>query len=284
MQGMRRYFQAQADYESLVQYEREVRTVEDKRGAKPLTVQRGTVTFDNVSFKYGATPVLKEFSLQVKPNEKIALVGVSGSGKSTIVKLLYRFYDVNEGAVRVDGIDVRDVQQESLRGELAIVPQDTILFDDTLENNLRFANPKATHAQLLAAVKNAQLSAFVKALPKGLRTVVGERGIKLSGGERQRVAVARALLANKRVLILDEATSSLDSSTEHAIQQALSALLQGRTSIIIAHRLSTIMRADRIIVLERGRVVQEGTHASLVKKPGRYRSLWKLQKGGYIGG
>jgi len=223
------------------------------------------------------------FNLSIKKNEKVALVGHSGCGKTTLVKLLYRLFDVNSGKILIDGKDIRDFKQESLRGELSIVPQEAILFDDTIYNNIRFSNPKASRKDVLRAMKFAQLDRFVQNLPKKENTIVGERGVKLSGGERQRVSIARALLANKKILVLDEATSSLDSMTEHEIQKDLFRLMEGRTSIIIAHRLSTIMQTDKIIVMENGKIVQIGKHKNLIRKRGPYRVLWELQKGGYIG-
>ena len=241
------------------------------------------IEFKNVSFKYNNKKILDNFNLKIKPGEKVALVGHSGSGKTTLVKLLYRFYDVNTGTILVDGKDVRNIKQESLRSELSIVPQECVLFDDTVYNNILFSNPKASRYEVLNAIKSAQLDKTVRNFPNKEETIVGQRGVKLSGGEKQRVSIARALLANKKVIVLDEATSSLDSQTESEIQKDLEKLLEGRTSIIIAHRLSTIMKADKIIVLEGGKIVQTGSHNTLINKPGLYKKLWNLQKGGYIG-
>jgi ATP-binding cassette subfamily B protein len=210
-------------------------------------------------------------------------VGHSGSGKSTLVKLLYRLYDVDKGAILIDGEDIRDFKQESLRSELSIVPQECVLFDDSVYNNILFSRQNAKREEVLSAIKFAQLDKTVKNFPFKENTIVGERGVRLSGGEKQRVSIARAILANKKAIILDEATSSLDSQTEHEIQADLQKLLEGRTAIIIAHRLSTIMRADRIVVLDKGRIVQIGNHNELINKKGIYRELWSLQKGGYIG-
>jgi ATP-binding cassette subfamily B protein len=212
----------------------------------------------------------------------MALVGHSGSGKSTLVKLLYRLYDVDSGKIFVDGTDIQDVHQESLRSEMSIVPQECVLFDDTLYNNVAFSKPDAGREEVLAAIKFARLDKILQEFPNKEETIVGERGIKLSGGEKQRVSIARAILADKKILILDEATSSLDSETEYEIQESLRKLMKGRTTIIIAHRLSTIMHADQIIVLKKGRIVQSGTHNQLIKRPGEYKKLWNLQKGGYI--
>ena len=215
-------------------------------------------------------------------NKRVALVGSSGSGKSTLIKLLYRFYDVDEGEILIDGKDIRSFSQKSLRSELSIVPQECVLFDDSVYNNILFSRPDATRREVMRAISSAQLAQTVKIFPKQEQTIVGERGVRLSGGEKQRVSIARALLANKRVLVLDEATSSLDSETEHEIQEDLQHLMKGRTSLIIAHRLSTIMRADIIVVLDNGKIVQKGAHRQLITKHGVYKRLWNLQKGGYL--
>ena len=195
---------------------------------------------------------------------------------------LYRFYDVQKGDIFISGKNIREVKQESLRSELSIVPQECILFDDTLYNNVAFSNPNASRAEVMRAFRFAQLDRFIASLPEKEKTIVGERGVKLSGGEKQRVSIARAILANKKILVLDEATSALDSKTEHEIQNDLAELMKGRTAIIIAHRLSTIMRADKIVVMDKGSIVQVGTHRQLISRSGIYRELWSLQKGGYI--
>lgn len=282
--GIRGFYRSMADFQDLFEYGKIQREVKDKSNAKNLEVSSGSVEFRNVSFHYGRKKAfsLNDFSLEIKPNEKVALVGHSGCGKSTLVKLLYRFFDVQKGEILVDGKNIRDFKQESVRGELSIVPQECVLFDDTIYNNIAFANPKATKKEVMDAIRFAQLDKIVENFPQKEKTIVGERGVKLSGGEKQRVSIARAILANKKILVLDEATSALDSETEHEIQRNLEKLLQGRTSIIIAHRLSTIMSADRIIVMKQGKIIQEGTHNDLIKKPGEYKKLWNLQKGGYI--
>ncbi|MBT4334382.1 ABC transporter ATP-binding protein [archaeon] len=281
--GMRNYYRAMADFESLFQYGKIKNSIKNKLGAKKLKIKRGEIEFKNIDFSYNKKQkLLKNFSLKIKKNEKIAFVGHSGSGKSTLIKLLYRLYDVDKGAISIDNEDIRNIKQESLRSELSIVPQECILFDDTIYNNVAFSNPKATRKEVIAAMKFAQLYQVVKEFPKQEKTIVGERGVKLSGGEKQRVSIARAILANKKILVLDEATSALDSQTEFDIQRDLTKLMEGRTSLIIAHRLSTIMKADKIIVLNKGEIVQVGKHTELIKKPGQYRKLWKLQKGGYI--
>ena len=199
-----------------------------------------------------------------------------------MIKLLYRFYDVDQGSVLIDGKDIRILKQESLRSELSIVPQECVLFDDTIYNNIAFSNPKANKEQVMKAIKSAQLDMIINTFPDKEKTIVGERGVRLSGGEKQRVSIARALLANKKVLVLDEATSSLDSKTESDIQKDLQHLMKGRTTIIIAHRLSTIMNADKIIVLDKGKIVQQGAHQELIKQDGVYKKFWNLQKGGYL--
>ncbi len=271
-----------ANFQYLFRYGTIENDIKDQPGAKDLAIQEGTVDFHNMSFKYYKRPLFKGFNLQINRNEKVALVGHSGCGKTTLMKLLYRLYDVNSGAILIDGEDIRDFRQESLRSELSIVPQECVLFDDTIYNNIAFSKPNATRKEVFDALRFAQLDAFVRSLPLKEHTIVGERGVKLSGGEKQRVSIARAILANRKILVLDEATSSLDSHTEHEIQRDLQRLMQGRTSIIIAHRLSTIMRADKIVVIHQGKIVQIGNHRQLIKKKGEYHKLWNLQKGGYI--
>jgi len=280
--GMREYFRVMIDFQSLFEYNKIEQEVKDKPNAPILHIEDGTIDFDNVTFKYGQRKIFEDFNLKIPKNNKIALVGHSGSGKSTLVKLLYRLYDIDEGMIRVDGIDIRDVQQEPLRAEMSVVPQECVLFDDTIYNNIAFSKPDATREEVLNAIKFAQLDKIIQEFPKKVDTIVGERGVKLSGGEKQRVSIARAILANKKILVLDEATSSLDSQTEHDIQTSLEKLMKGRTTIIIAHRLSTIMKANKIIVLRKGKIVQSGTHKQLIGKSGEYRKLWNLQKGGYI--
>ncbi len=282
--GMRSFYRAMADFQGLFEYGKIQNDIKEKPNAKSLKIEKGEIEFKNVDFSYGRKKAfsLDDFSLRLKKNEKIAFVGRSGCGKTTLVKLLYRLYDVKKGEVLIDGKNIKDFKQESLRGELSIVPQECVLFDDTIYNNIKFSNPKATKGEVWKAIKFAQLDKFIENLPDKEKTVVGERGIKLSGGEKQRVSIARAILANKKVLVLDEATSSLDSETEHEIQKSLQKLLEGRTSIIIAHRLSTIMNADRIIVMKGGKIIQQGKHNELIKKEGEYKKLWNLQKGGYI--
>lgn len=252
--------------------------IADKPDATALTVTTGRVEFDDVRFGYDAArPILKGVSFAVPPGRTLALVGPSGAGKSTIGRLLFRFYDVSGGAVRIDGQDLRDVTQDSLHSAIGIVPQDTVLFNDTLYYNIAYGRPEATRAEVEAAAKAARLHAFIADLPEGYRTPVGERGLKLSGGEKQRVGIARTLLKNPLIVLLDEATSALDTGTERDIQESLRAMSRGRTVITIAHRLSTVVDADEIIVLDEGRVAERGTHAALLAANGRYADLWQSQ-------
>ncbi|RWR53010.1 ABC transporter ATP-binding protein/permease [Sinirhodobacter ferrireducens] len=252
--------------------------IEDKPGAPALTVTGGEVCFDAVKFAYHPDrPILKGISLTVAAGQRVALVGPSGSGKSTIGRLLFRFYDVTGGAIRIDGQDLRDVTQQSLHDAIGVVPQDTVLFNDTIRYNIAYGRADATEAEIVAAAKAAKIHDFVMSLPEGYDTAVGERGLKLSGGEKQRVGIARTLLKNPPILLLDEATSALDTQTERDIQDSLNAMGEGRTVITIAHRLSTIADADRIVVLEKGEIVEEGTHEALLAHGGRYAAMWARQ-------
>ncbi|MGV8162223.1 MAG: ABC transporter ATP-binding protein [Candidatus Nanoarchaeia archaeon] len=280
--GMRSYYRAMSDFDGLFKYELTHNDIIDVPNAKNMVVKSGSIEFKNVTFSYKDRNIISDISLKIPAGKKVALVGSSGAGKSTLIKLLYRLYNLNEGKILIDGKNISMFKQESLRSELSIVPQDCILFDDTLYNNIAFSRQEATKEEVLEAIKLAQLDDIISRMPKKEQTIVGERGVKLSGGERQRVSIARAILANKKILVLDEATSSLDSETEHEIQKALHELMKGRTSIIIAHRLSTVMSADTIIVLDEGKIVQTGTHDELIKKKGIYKKLWNLQKGGYL--
>jgi ABC-type transport system involved in Fe-S cluster assembly fused permease/ATPase subunit len=253
--------------------------VNDKPGAPPLAVSGGEIEFRNVSFRYDPRrPVIRGISFRVPPGKTVAIVGASGAGKSTISRLLFRFYDVTEGAVLIDGQDIRDVTQQSLRAAIGIVPQDTVLFNDTVYYNIAYGNPKATPAQIEAAAKLARIHDFVMELPDGYQSMVGERGLKLSGGEKQRVAIARTILKNPRILLFDEATSSLDSHTEKEIQVSLREVSADRTTLVIAHRLSTVIHADEIIVMHEGEIAERGRHATLLALNGRYASLWRRQQ------
>jgi ATP-binding cassette subfamily B protein len=268
------------DMEELVEFHAEAYGVPDRPDARAIRIDSGEVVFDGVTFHYGghATPLYSDFSVRIAPGEKVGLVGRSGSGKTTFVKLIQRLYDVNEGRVLIDGQEVAAATQASLRGQIAIVQQEPILFHRSLAENIAYARPGASMAEIVRAADLANAHDFVVALPKGYATLVGERGVKLSGGERQRVALARAFLADAPILILDEATSSLDSESELLIQEAMGRLMTGRTAIIIAHRLSTVRAMDRILVFDHGRIAEEGTHVQLVRRErGIYKSLFEKQ-------
>lgn len=254
------------------------REVDDKPGAPALKVSGGEVVFDNVEFAYERTrAILAGLSFRVAPGETVALVGPSGSGKSTIGRLLFRFYDVTGGAVRIDGQDLRDITQESLHDQIGVVPQDTVLFNDTIRYNIAYGRPDASPAEVEQAARAAKIHDFIARLPEGYDTMVGERGLKLSGGEKQRVGIARTLLKDPPILLLDEATSALDTETERDIQGELKMMGQGRSVITIAHRLSTVVDADQIIVLQEGEIVERGTHDTLLAAGGRYASMWARQ-------
>jgi ATP-binding cassette subfamily B protein len=253
--------------------------VRDAPDARPLEVRGGEIVLDDVRFAYDpARPILKGVSIRVGPGETVAIVGPSGSGKSTIGRLLFRFYDVTGGALRIDGQDVRAVTQQSLHDSIGVVPQDTVLFNDTIRYNIAYGRAGATQDEIEAAAKAARIHDFILGLPEGYETKVGERGLKLSGGEKQRVGIARTLLKNPPILLLDEATSALDTQTERDIQDSLKAMGQGRSVITIAHRLSTVVDADRIVVLEQGEIAEEGTHDTLVAQGGRYAAMWARQQ------
>ncbi|ALE03991.1 ABCB family ABC transporter ATP-binding protein/permease [Bartonella ancashensis] len=252
--------------------------VVDKPYAKPLVISNGTIRFNKVKFSYDSVrPILKEVDFEVPGGKTVAIVGPSGSGKSTISRLLFRFYDIENGAITIDGQDIRDVTQKSLREAIGIVPQDTVLFNDTIAYNIFYGRQSATNEEMHKAAEMAQISKFIKALPEGFQSLVGERGLKLSGGEKQRVAIARTLLKSPPLLVLDEATAALDVATEQDIQQALDIVSSGRTTLIIAHRLSTVIGADEILVLKDGHIVEKGTHVDLLNKKGLYSAMWNKQ-------
>ncbi|MFK4487452.1 ABC-type transport system involved in Fe-S cluster assembly fused permease/ATPase subunit [Bradyrhizobium sp. USDA 336] len=253
--------------------------IKDAPGAKPLVISAGTVRFEAVRFAYEpARPILKGISFEVPAGKTVAIVGPSGAGKSTISRLLFRLYDVSGGRILIDGQDIREVTQASLRASIGMVPQDTVLFNDTIRYNIRYGRWDATDAEVEEAARLAQIDHFIRMAPKGYETQVGERGLKLSGGEKQRVAIARTVLKAPPILVLDEATSALDTHTEHEIQGALDRVAKNRTSLVIAHRLSTIVGADEIIVLDQGRIAERGTHASLLAQGGLYASMWNRQR------
>jgi ABC-type transport system involved in Fe-S cluster assembly fused permease/ATPase subunit len=268
-----------ADMEQMFELTEQQTEVEDKPGAPALALQGGHVAFEEVAFSYDAKrEILKGVLFAVAPGNTIAIVGASGAGKSTISRLLFRFYDVTGGAIRVDGQDIRDVTQASLRAAIGMVPQDTVLFNDTIYYNIAYGRPNATPAEVEQAARVAQIHDFIMSLPEGYQAMVGERGLKLSGGERQRVAIARTVLKNPAILVFDEATSALDSATEQEILAALKTVSRDRTTLTIAHRLSTVVDADEIIVLDQGRVAERGRHAELLALGGRYADMWKRQQ------
>jgi ATP-binding cassette subfamily B protein len=271
--------QALADMERLFGLIDEHAEIVDAPGTRPLALRGAEVRFERVDFFYERDrQILFDVSFTIPAGHTVAVVGPSGSGKSTLGRLLYRFYDVAGGRILIDGQDVRDVQQQTLRAAIGIVPQDTVLFNDTIEYNIAYGRPGASHDDIVIAAKLAQIHDFIAALPRGYETAVGERGLKLSGGEKQRVAIARAILKQPAMLIFDEATSALDSKSEKAIQAELSQIARDRTTLTIAHRLSTIVDADLILVLDRGRIVERGTHAALLAEAGTYARMWRLQQ------
>jgi ATP-binding cassette subfamily B protein len=257
----------------------EHREIEDRPGAPDLPGGPARVEFRDVDFSYEpARRILHGVSFAIEAGHRVAVVGHSGSGKSTLARLLYRFYDIAEGSIRINEVDIREVRQQSLRAAIGIVPQDTVLFNDTIRYNIRYGRPEASDAEVIEAARAAHVHDFIDSLPAKYETMVGERGLKLSGGEKQRVAIARALLKNPRILIFDEATSALDSRAEKAIQAELERIAEGRTTLVIAHRLSTVMDADQILVLHHGRVVERGTHLQLLETKGEYARMWELQQ------
>jgi len=268
------------DMEELVSLERQPLGIEDRPAAVPIVIGKGEIRFEHVTFHYGAdaTPLYRDFSVRIAPGERVGLVGHSGSGKTTFIKLIQRLYDVSEGRITIDGQDIAQVRQTSLRSQIAIVQQEPVLFHRTLAENIAYARPGASRAEIEHAARLANAHDFISALPNAYDTLVGERGIKLSGGERQRVAIARAFLADAPILILDEATSSLDSESEVLIQQAMERLMQGRTTLVVAHRLSTVRALDRLLVLDKGKVIEEGSHETLIRlENGLYRRLFERQ-------
>ena len=281
--AIRRFFEAYTNASEFADIMNGHIDIADSNKAEKSNIKNGEVVFDNVSFSYKQSKnVFDNFSLKINPGEKIGIVGTSGAGKKTITKLLLRFADVTGGAIKIDGQDIRNIKQDDLRSAIAYVPQDPILFHRSLSENIAYGKPDASQEEIIEAAKLAHAHEFISNLSHGYDTLVGERGVKLSGGERQRVAIARAILKNSPILILDEATSSLDSVSETHIKSALDTLMKGRTTIVIAHRLSTIEKMDRIIVMEKGEIVEEGTHKTLVDKKGVYHNFWSHQQRGFI--
>jgi ATP-binding cassette, subfamily B, bacterial len=251
-------------------------------GTQPLKVEKGEIVFENVSFHYGEKKLFQNKHVRISGSEKVGLVGYTGAGKSTFVNLILRFFPLEKGRIAIDGQNIAEVELESLRSQIALIPQEPVLFHRTLRENIGYGNPGATEEEIVSAARLAHCDEFIRNLPGGYSAKVGERGTKLSGGEKQRIAIARAILADAPILILDEATSSLDSVTEKYIQDSLETLMQGRTTIAIAHRLSTLLRMDRILVFDKGKIVEEGTHKALLQNNGLYAQMWKMQAGGFL--
>ncbi len=282
-QEIRRFYDAFADASEMVDILNTPHDIQDQPNAAKLAPEKSQIVFSDVDFRfYENRSILQDFNLVIQGGEKLALVGPSGAGKSTVTKLLLRMYDVKGGSIKIDGQNIAEVTQDSLRDAIAFVPQEPILFHRTLMENIRYGRREATDKEVIEAAKKAHCHEFVSSLPDQYETYVGERGVKLSGGERQRVAIARAILKNAPILVLDEATSSLDSESESLIQDALRVLMEGKTVIVIAHRLSTIMKMDRIVVIDNGKVVASGSHEELLKQEGLYEKLWSIQAGGFL--
>jgi ATP-binding cassette subfamily B protein len=279
---MPQFFQSIGILKQALSLMNDPRDVVDAPHAHTLVVKKGEIIFENVSFKYGEKELFSNKHVHIKGGEKIGLVGYSGAGKSTFVNLILRFFPIDEGKILIDGQDIASCTLQSLRSQIALIPQDPLLFHRTLEENIHYGNVKASQEMVFKAAKLAHADDFIRRCPKGYESQVGERGTKLSGGERQRIAIARAMLAESPVLILDEATSSLDSVTEKYIQEGLESLMHGRTTIVIAHRLSTLAKMDRILVFHQGKVVEEGTHLDLLAKDGHYARMWQMQAGGFL--
>lgn len=269
---------ALTDLENMLGLLNRTPAIKEKHNAEHLHITRGNIDFQHVEFSYNPErPILHQFNLHIPAGNKVAIVGASGAGKSTLSRLLYRFYDIKGGGIYIDGQDIRDVTLDSLRSAIAIVPQDTVLFNTSIRENIAYGRPSATNEEIDRAIDMAHLRSFIDSLPDGDQTLVGERGLKVSGGEKQRIAIARVLLKNASIVIFDEATSALDSKSESAILEAMQTLASGHTTIVIAHRLSTVVDADQIIVLEQGAVVEQGSHNELLTQGGKYAELWTMQ-------
>ncbi len=254
----------------------------DSEDSKEIKIKKGKIEFNNVSFKYEDKKVFSNFNLEVKPGQSLGVVGKSGAGKSTLINILFRLFDLDKGYISIDNQNIKFVKQNSLRNSISYVPQETLLFDDSIYNNVLFAKPNSNRREVINAIKSAELTELIKSLPDKENTIVGEKGLKLSGGQRQRIGIARAILSNKKIIILDEATSSLDSNTELKIRDTIEKITQDKTTITIAHRLSTVMNSDKIVVFDDGKIVEVGDHKSLLKKKGKYAELWKYQTKGYL--
>lgn len=277
------FSEALTDASEMVRIFETVPSVVDRRDCEPCAITKGNIYFDKMSFRYNEKiPVFENFSLEIKAGQKVGLIGRSGSGKTTITKLLLRFFDTQGGSILVDGQNIADIKQDDLRKNIAYVPQDPILFHRSLKENIAYSNPEATDEEITESAQKAHAHEFISSFPLGYETLVGERGIKLSGGERQRVAIARAMLKKAPILILDEATSSLDSMSENYIRDSFDKLMDGKTAIVIAHRLSTVQKMDRIIVLDKGKIVEDGAHQELLDKKGMYYDLWNHQVNGFL--
>jgi ATP-binding cassette subfamily B protein len=276
------FFQAVGICKQALTVMRDPQDILDTPGAKPLAITKGDIVFDKVTFHYGKKKLFENKEVHIRGGEKVGLVGTSGAGKSTFVNLILRLYQVDAGRILIDGMDISKVSLESLRKQIALIPQDPILFHRTLRENIRYGKPEATDEELYEAAKLAHCDEFIRKMPAGYDTLVGERGTKLSGGERQRIAIARAILANTPILILDEATSALDSVTEQLIQESLNWLMENRTSVAVAHRLSTLSCMDRILVFDQGRIVEDGSHRDLLEQDSLYAKMWQMQAGGFL--
>jgi ABC-type multidrug transport system fused ATPase/permease subunit len=257
-------------------------SIQDKEGASELVVREGQITFQDAGFEYDSQRVFDDLNIVIKPRQRIGLIGPSGAGKSTFINLIQRFFEVQDGGVLIDGQNIAEVTQSSLRSQIAVIPQDTSMFHRSIMENIRYGRLDASDEEVVGAARKAHALGFIESLPKGFDTLVGERGVKLSGGQRQRIAIARAILKDAPILILDEATSALDSESEKEIQAALESLMQGKTVIAIAHRLSTINHLDRLIIMDDGRIIEDGSHAELLEKNGMYKRLWSMQSGGFL--